>query len=259
MPNDRLAFTTSLAEEAGALARSLRADPTQLQITQKGPMDLVTAADHAVEDLVRARIERAYPGAAVLGEEEGRSGDGRACWIVDPIDGTVNFSRGMPEWAVSIAYFDGDTLTDGVIHAPDLGLTASASRGGPAYLNGAEIRVGEARPPSRIVALGYSPRGSLPEYLTRIEALLAQGIEHRRHGAATIGLLGVLAGWFDAYYEPMLNIWDAAAGLVLIEAAGGRTSHDPLESFLAHPSAVLAETGDIPDLTDILAIGRAGS
>lgn len=258
MTVDRLALAVSLADEAAALARSLRSDPERLDITEKGPMDLVTAADHAVEALVRNRLAEADPAASVLGEEEGRTGAGRACWIVDPIDGTVNFARGTPDWAISIAYFDGEALTAGVIHAPDLGLTAAAARGGKARLNGVEIRLDAARTTGPIVALGYSARGSLPDYLARIEALLADGIEHRRHGAATIGFLGVLAGWFDAYHEPMLNIWDAAAGLVLIEAAGGLVHHDPLASFLERPSEVLAETGQIAGLRSLLSLEASG-
>jgi myo-inositol-1(or 4)-monophosphatase len=253
MPADRLSFATTIAEEAGRLARELRADPSRLEVSIKGPMDLVTAADHEVEALLRERITGAYPGAAILGEEQGRQGDGHACWIVDPIDGTVNFARGMPEWAISIAYFDGEALTHGVIHAPDLGLTASAQIGGEARLNGTAIHLDQRDVPlSPMVALGYSPHGQLSDYLGRIETLLAEGIEHRRHGAATIGFLGVLAGWFDAYHEQVLNIWDAAAGLVLIEAAGGVSRHDPLDSFLVRPSKVLTETGKVIGLADIL-------
>lgn len=254
MSLDRLAFATTIAQEAGRLARELRSDPSRLNVSIKGPMDLVTAADHEVEALLRERITDAYPGAAILGEEQGRKGDGRACWILDPIDGTVNFARGMPEWAISIAYFDGDALTHGVIHAPDLGLTASAEIGGEARLNGTAIHLNQATVSlSPIVSLGYSLRGPLSGYLGRIETLLAAGIEHRRHGAATIGFLGVLAGWFDAYHEPMLNIWDAAAGLVLIEVAGGTLNHDPLDKFLVQPSGVLAQSGNINGLADLLA------
>lgn len=244
MPDDRLQFAVNIAKEAGELAQKMRRNPQQLLTQIKGPMDLVTAADHAVEDLLRERILAFDPHATILGEETGLKGDAPAMWIIDPIDGTVNFSRGMPDWAISIAYFDGTELTHGVIHAPDLQLTAVAMKGHGTTLNGDEIRL-DTPPPSLspIVALGYSPRSSLAEYLARIEHLLDSGVEHRRHGAATIGFLGVLAGWFDAYFEPQLNVWDAAAGLVLVEAAGGSVRHDRFDSFLVRPSDVFVQNG----------------
>lgn len=241
MSDERLKFAIEIAHEVGLLAQKMRHDPMILSTEIKGPMDLVTAADHAVEDLLRARIAEFDADAAILGEEGGLIGDTSAMWILDPIDGTVNFARGMPEWAISIAYFDGTNLTHGVIHAPDLGLTAAAIRGGKATLNGVEITFDKTPSLSPIVALGYSPRSSLKGYFECIERLLNTGVEHRRNGAATIGFLGVLAGWFDAYFEPQLNVWDAAAGLVLVEAAGGRVRHDPFESFLNQPSDVVAQ------------------
>jgi myo-inositol-1(or 4)-monophosphatase len=127
----------------------------------------------------------------------------------------------MPDWSISIACTDGNVITHGVIHAPDLNITAWARRGCGSFINGRQIQFGSVVSPSSIVALGYSPRSALSDYLDRIERLLDAGIEHRRHGAATICFLGVLAGWFDAFYEPALNIWDAAAGVLPVNEAGG--------------------------------------
>lgn len=253
MNDDRLETAVSLARRAGRLAQAMRADPAMLDIRDKGPMDLVTAADLAVEDLLRKGLAEADPDASILGEEAGLSGDAKgAAWIVDPIDGTVNYARGMPDWAVSIAYSDGTALTHGVIHAPDLGLTAAGVRGVGAMLNGQPVRLPGAVASSPVVALGYSPRGPLTDYLDRIARLLDAGVEHRRHGAATIGFLGVLAGWFDAYYEPALNIWDAAAGLVLVEVAGGSVRHNPLPDFLERPSDILTERANPPRFETLL-------
>jgi len=242
-----------MAREAGALAQKMRSDPDGPGAEEKGPMDIVTAADHAVETLLRARIRKIDPNAGILGEEGGLQGDGRDTWIVDPIDGTVNFYRGMPDWAVSIARFDGARLTLGVIHAPDLGLTAWAERGRGSYLNGKRIAFGGVPTRSPLVALGTSSRSSLSAYLHRIETLRDADVEHRRHGAATICFLGVLAGWFDGFHEPQLNIWDAAAGLLIVAEAGGAIDHDRFDTFLAGPSDVLALNRAHPELAALLA------
>lgn len=246
MLDDRLTAMLDMAREAGRLAQKMRTDPDILQTREKGPMDLVTAADLAVEAHLRDRIQALEPDVAILGEEGGLTGSGGETWILDPIDGTVNFSRGTPNWAISIGTFDGTALTHGVIHAPDLDMTAWARRGHGSYLNGQRITFDPAIVDNPIMALGYSPRTALADYFNEIEALLDAGIEHRRYGAATICFLGVLAGWFDAFHEGALNIWDAAAGLVLIEEAGGTVSHDPFEAFLAGPSRVTACNAGFP-------------
>lgn len=244
MSDNRLEFAKRIAIEAGKLAQKMRLEPDQLSAQIKGPMDVVTAADRAVEDLLRKRIMAFDAQASILGEEAGLWGDNTAMWILDPIDGTVNFSRGMPEWAISIAYFDGTDLTHGVIHAPDLNLMAAAEKGNSATLNGADVTFEYVQSPCPIVALGYSSRSSIDQYISCIKNLLDAGVEHRRLGAATIGFLGILAGWFDAYFEPQLNIWDAAAGLVIVKAAGGIIRHEPFESFLKKPSDILIQNGD---------------
>ncbi len=253
MMDERLKAAVAMALEAGKLAQQMRADPGALDICEKGPLDLVTAADHASEALLRKRILEFEPDTAILGEEAGHSGTGKGTWIVDPIDGTVNYSRGMPDWAVSVAYFDGLAITHGVIHAPDLDITAWAAKGCGSILNGRAITFDKAVSQSPLVALGYSSRGPLPGYLDRIERLLDAGVEHRRHGAATICFLGVLAGWFDAFYEPSLNIWDAAAGLLLIEEASGLARHDPFPKFLAGPSDVLVRNLSVLKLEAVFA------
>jgi len=134
MMDDRLQAALDMAHEAGELAKTMRESPGDLETSSKGRMDMVTAADHAVEALLRERILKFEPGIAILGEEGGMEGAGKAVWILDPIDGTVNFSRGLPDWAISIACFDGTEITHGVIHAPDLSITAWAKRGAWKFL-----------------------------------------------------------------------------------------------------------------------------
>lgn len=246
MHDDRLTAMLEMAREAGQMAQQMRHNPDSLNTREKGPMDLVTAADLAVEALLRDRIEALEPGVAVLGEEGGLKGAGLETWILDPIDGTVNFARGTPNWAISIGTFDGRALTHGVIHAPDLGMTAWARRGLGCYLNDRRVTFDPAPVPTPIMALGYSQRTPVSEYFEQIETLLDAGIEHRRYGAATICFLGILAGWFDAYHEGALNIWDAAAGVLMVEEAGGRVTHDPFDAFIAAPSRVTTCNAGFP-------------
>lgn len=249
MSDTRLEFAEALARRAGQLAVDLRQHPDGLTIDTKGPQDFVTAADLAVETLIREAIAVAYPDDAVLGEEGGLTGDAAACWIIDPIDGTANYMRGLPDWAVSIGYFDGKDLTHGVIFAPDHRALASARTGQPARLNGAQINVSDRVDfDQSMVVLGYSRRVGLSDHLDRIGRLLESGCEYRRQGAATIGLLSVAAGRVEAYYEPSLNVWDAAAGIVIIRAAGGAVAAPAFPGFLQSPGEVMAANGNMDRL-----------
>lgn len=249
---DRVPEMIALAEQAGRLAQTMRATPEALGTRIKGPMDLLTEADLAVERLLREGLGRIDPAAAILGEEGGLEGDGPSTWVVDPIDGTVNFSRGSPDWAVSIGWADSAGLGAAVIHAPDLSHTAWAVRGQGSWLDGRRITFPDSAEEGPIVALGHSAQASLQGYLDRITRLQDAGVAHRRSGAATICFLEVLAGWADAFHEERLNIWDAAAGLLLIDEAGGTVHHDPLPDFLRRPSYVIACNRARAGLADLL-------
>jgi len=258
MTDPRLAFAADLAREAGLLARRLRDQPGGLDVTRKGPQDFVTAADLAVERLVQCRIAEAFPHDGLLGEEGGlrAATPGAGLWIVDPIDGTTNFLRGLADWGVSIALAGKDGLTHGAIFLPDLNLMAIAGPDQPALLNGKPTRVsGRAEPDQTVVALGTSDREPLAEHLSRIGRLRSAGCEYRRAGAATVGLMAVVTGRIEAYHEQSLNIWDAAAGLVLVRAAGGQVLHVDLREHLAAPSEVLAWNGKNSAVFDLLLSG----
>ncbi|MCL6284995.1 inositol monophosphatase [Ruegeria sp. 2012CJ41-6] len=249
MSASRLEFAETIARKAGQLAVDLRQHPDGLVIDTKGPQDFVTAADLAVETLIRAAIAAKYPDDAVLGEEGGLTGDAAACWIIDPIDGTANYMRGLPDWAISVGYFDGSELTHGVIFAPDLGALASARNGQPALLNGAQISVSDRFDLDQsMVVLGYSRRVGLNDHLDRIGRLLESGCEYRRQGAATIGLMSVATGRVEAYYEPSLNVWDAAAGLMIVRAAGGKFAAPAFPDFLNAPGEVMAANRNMDSL-----------
>lgn len=240
----RLRFAVSAARRAGDLALAYLRDPDRMAVEAKGVQDVVTAADKAVEAALRREVAQAFPGDAMLGEEEGvdASWDGRApLWIVDPIDGTANFARRLPIWCVSIGlYVDGDAVL-GVIHAPMLGETHAAAAGRGATLNGAPIRVSSVTTPvqSRI-GLGFSYRRDPSLHLAAIDRLLARHCEYSRLGSGALGMAHVADGRFEGYFEPHINAWDVAAGIVIVREAGGFTNDFFAGDALANGNPILA-------------------
>lgn len=244
---ERLEFAKSLAQEAAELAQRLRREQRGDFIQVKGLQDFVTFADQQVEKLIRARIADAYPEDAFLGEEDGFS-DVKSdnIWVVDPIDGTTNFMRGLPEWGVSIAWCASGEIELGVIAAPDLSCLAWAQKGQGAFLNDQPMQVSDCFSVDQsILLLGRSGRTPLPDYLNMLERLIKGGSEYRRNGSAAISLLNVARGLGEAYYEAHLNAWDALAGLLLIQEAGGQYKADPLPDFLSNGSPVFADNGHL--------------
>lgn len=242
--DERLAFAIKLAKEAGTLAVNMRAKQNEGFVQTKGVQDFVTEADIAAERFIREQVAKNYPDDTVLGEEDGGEGTLDKVWIVDPIDGTTNFMRGLPEWGVSIAYIADGHITHGVIYLPDLDNMAYARKGQGAYLNDQAIHVSKTKVArDAIVAVGSSAKTELAHYISTIEALLAQGFVYRRNGAACFELVSVAAGRLDAYSEEYLNCWDAMAGLLLVEEAGGKCSTRPLAEFVMRGGPILATNG----------------
>jgi myo-inositol-1(or 4)-monophosphatase len=214
-------FAIDLAREAGALAATLRHTVGALEA--KRPMDYATHADHAVEALIRKRIGQRF-GDPVIGEEEGGA-PADLVWVVDPIDGTVNYIHGSPRWCVSIALIEAGDIAVGVINAPDEGRQFSACRGKGAFLNGAPAQVSKLRHgASPVVELGWSPRRPIGSYSTLVQRLIADGIEFRRLGSGALGVADTAVGLNDGYIELHINAWDVLAGIILVREAGGWTS-----------------------------------
>lgn len=224
----RLAFAVSAGERAGALALGYASDPGRLGVVSKGLQDLVTAADRAVEAALRAEIAAAFPGDAVLGEEEGMSADwdGRSpLWIIDPIDGTANFVRRLPLWCVSIGLWHGGDAVAGVIVNPVVRETHAAARGQGATMNGRPIRVSPATSPSESrIGLGFSYRRPPAFHVASVERLLTRHCEYSRLGSGALGMAHVADGRFEGYFEPHINAWDVAAGVAIVREAGGFTN-----------------------------------
>ena len=209
----RLELAKVIALQAGNLAVDMRKEQDSNFSQRKSHQDFVTAADRAVETLIRDAITAQFPEDSILGEEQGISGSGNSIWVVDPIDGTTNYMHGLPEWAVSIAYCCDDRILCGAIFAPDISTLVAASMGNGAELNGQKVHVSKCDSPEiALVLLGRSARHGAKDYFTNIQNVLDQKMEYRRNGSAAYSLLSVAAGRAEGYYEAHLNSWDALAG-----------------------------------------------
>jgi myo-inositol-1(or 4)-monophosphatase len=213
-----------VARAAGELVVRLRAEGVSVAGTKTSEIDIVTEADRASERLVRERIHTARPDDGFVGEEgSDLAGTSGVVWIVDPIDGTVNYLYGLPHFAVSIAAeLDGEVVA-GVVLAPSLGLEYVATPGGGATCNGRPIRTRPVPPMGeRLVGTGFSyeqpARARQASYLAR---LLPRVRDIRRLGSCALDLCGVASGTLDAYVEEGPHIWDHAAAGVIVAEAGG--------------------------------------
>lgn len=234
-----------VAREAGLMAADYQRDPDALVIDQKGPQDWVTAADREVETLIRSRLVASFPNDTVLGEEGGGEITD-AMWVVDPIDGTTNFLRGLPEYAVSIAFVADGVTELGFIAVPALDHLYEARRGAGATRNGQPISTSDvARMDRALVTVGFDPKDGVPHFVERLRRILDAGAAFRRFGAATIGLAAVASGSVDAFWQTRLNPWDVLAGLLLVREAGGRTNDFLANDGLRNGNPTLASAPKI--------------
>lgn len=217
-----------VARKAGTLALEFWRNRERLLIEAKAPGDFVSQADREVEGLIRDEIARAFPGDGFLGEESAEHyvpGDG-GVWVVDPIDGTHNFLRGIPYWNVSIAYVEHGRRTLGAVYDPPHDELFHARRGHGAWRRTAsgEVRLTAGRPAGLeggIIALGHHDRYPDPRYTAIRRELLRTHSAFRNFGAAALSLAHVADGRLDAFIEVSLSAWDVMAALLLIEEAGG--------------------------------------
>jgi myo-inositol-1(or 4)-monophosphatase len=246
----------AIAEQAGqAAARVL--DGAQREIgairSKDGrDTDWVTDWDERSERAIVEVLRAAAPGAAILAEEGGvlaaDRGDGR--WLVDPVDGTVNFAHGLPIYGVSIAYEVAGQVQAGVVLAPALGWVFTASRGGGARCNGEALQVSRvAHLRQAMLVTGFpADRLTNPDNnYRRWEHFQNVAGAVRRLGAASLDLCMVARGWFDGYWETRLKPWDLAAGALIVEEAGGRISASDGSPWQIESGDILASNGRIHD------------
>lgn len=250
--DEALAIARRVAAEAAATLRGVRAADVR---TKSDPRDLVTEWDPRIEDLIRARLAALTPAIPMVGEEGGGDEAAARRWLVDPIDGTVNFAHGLPMWSVSIGLVGPGGSEVGVVTAPALGWSFWARRGGGAWAErGAGVeRLGV----SAITELGKallvtgfpydratSPQNNFAEW----EHFQRRAGACRRLGAASLDLCLVATGALDGYWERKLKAWDVAAGVLLVEEAGGRVTDTRGGPFVAERGDVVASNGAIHDM-----------
>ena len=216
-----------IVRQSGDIIREHWARPSNVR--HKGRIDLVTQTDLAVEAFLKQKLADLVPGAAFMAEESSQSEcepDG-LCWIIDPVDGTTNFVHRIPQVATSVALWNRDHVELGVVNIPMMNECFSAQRGQGACLNGAPIAVSRAETMGdALVATGcpYDFTGRLDRILQRLAIMLPKSQGMRRMGAAAVDMAYVACGRVDMFYEEGLKPWDFAAGLLLVEEAGGRVS-----------------------------------
>ena len=254
-PDELVAVALDAAHLAGGLLLERFHAPREALRAKSSPTDLVTESDLAAERAIRDLLGRERPGDAVLGEEGGEdagSGEGRLRWIVDPLDGTINFLFGIPQWAVSVACEDAEGTVAGVVFDAVRGETFAAVRGGAATVNGETFEGSpQAQLGQALVATGFG-------YAAEIRAAQAEAIARvlprvrdiRRAGSAALDLAWTACGRHDAFFERGVKPWDVAAGALLCRCAGLRTA--TLEANGVLPSGLVA--GPARLVEDLLAL-----
>lgn len=217
-----------IARAAGHLALDYFVNRDRLDVEIKGPTDYVSYADRDVENTIRREFARMFPDDAFLGEETAALFDGPIdrCWVVDPIDGTHNFLRGVPYWNVSIGFVVAGRTEIGVVYDPPADAMYYALRGAGAFCEAdhgeVQIRCASTRSlAGSYVALGHHDRAFEPRYLEIRRRMMQAGIAMRNFGSGALQLAHVACGRLDAFIELQLSQWDAVAGLLLVEEAGG--------------------------------------
>jgi myo-inositol-1(or 4)-monophosphatase len=264
-PAELLRLAAAAAAAAGRLLAGQHEAPRVVS-TKSSPTDVVTEMDRAAERLIREWILAERPGDAFLGEEGGQTGGGALVrWIVDPLDGTVNYLYGLPDWAVSIACEVAGSVVAGVVEVPARRRRFTAVTGGGAWWSGDDgqarpLRCNPAVPLDRaLIATGFGYERNRRQVQGQVvAALLPRVRDIRRNGAAAVDLCLVAGGQVDGYYERGVQAWDIAAGTLIATEAGatvgGLAGRPPgPDMTVAAPPGLFAELHDL--LVD-LAAGR---
>jgi myo-inositol-1(or 4)-monophosphatase len=222
-PSDLLRLAVATVREAGDLVASMRSKGVDVASTKSSPIDIVTEADRTCEELIRSRLLGARPADGFVGEEgDDIASSSGVTWIVDPIDGTVNYLYGIPHYAVSIAVAVENEVVAGVVLSPALELEYAATLGGGATVNGVPVGVRSTPPIEQaLVSTGFSYEATIRDRQGRAVArMLPQVRDIRRLGSCALDLCSVASGQIDAYVEEGAHVWDYAAGGLVAREAG---------------------------------------
>lgn len=229
-----------------------------LQVSTKGPGDFVSRADKRAEEMLRAALMEARPSYGFIGEEDGEieGDDPTRRWIVDPLDGTTNFLHGMPHWAISIALEHKGKIVAGVIYDPVKDECFSAEKGEGAFVNERRLRVSaRGKMIESVFATGLPFAGSphLPAALRDLGRLLPATAGVRRWGSAALDMAYVAAGRYEGYWERGLSVWDIAAGIIIVQEAGGFVeSIIPGEDPLKNGHVICGNDPIFPQFTKVI-------
>lgn len=256
MSSARLDAAKSLARDAGAMALDFFRDVAALDIKSKGAQDLVSNADLEVETFVRRQIAKQFPDDGIVGEEhENVASKSGWTWVIDPIDGTANFVRGIPQWCVILACVHDDQTKVGVIFEPSTNEMFWGALGKGAFVNTAKLSVAQSEGLNDgSVGVGMNGRTATHMAADLIAELSKRGGVFFRNASGGLMLAYVAAGRLNAYCEAHMNAWDCLAGQLLIAEAGGRIEAQSANAMLEYGGRVIAGSPDVYD--ELLAISK---
>jgi len=241
-----LDFAIELARAAGDVLK--RYMDREKQIEFKGRANLVTAADKESEALIINRIRQRYPGHAILAEESGASGAGEEKWIIDPLDGTTNFAHQYPFFCVSVGFEQKGEIVCGAVYDPWRDEMFFGARGHGAFLDGQRLRVSDVDQLCAgllLTGFPYGVRDKIKLAMSQFEAFVVASQAVRRGGAAALDICYTAMGRCDGFWELDLQPWDTAAGLVILEEAGGQVTDFKGEPYSVYKKQILASNGKI--------------
>ena len=221
-----------------------------LQVSTKGPGDFVTSADRRTEKILIEELQKAHPDYGIITEESGiiNKSNSKNRWIIDPIDGTMNFLNGIPQFAISVGYEEDNEIKCGVIFNPIMNEMFTAEKGNGAYLNNSRIRVSKKRKikDALIVTGGPKQASKIKDQIFSEYIKVSKHVSNvRKFGSAALDIAYVACGRFDGYWQRELNYWDIAAGVIILKEAGGLIDFFELDSQAPLKKNILASNSNI--------------
>ena len=221
-----------------------------LQVSTKGPGDFVTSADKRTEKILIEELQKAHPEYGIITEETGiiNKSNTKNRWIIDPIDGTMNFLNGIPQFAISIGYEEKEEIKCGVIFNPIMNEMFCAEKGNGAYLNNSRIRVSNKKKIKDALLVTGGPKGvsKIKNKIFSEYVRVSENVSNiRKFGSAALDMAYVACGRFDGYWQRELNYWDIAAGIIILKESGGFVDFFEQDSNLPLKKNILATNSNI--------------